>query len=72
MSGCDKTIYLVRHAESKNNVSKRAFAESLAKRRLPTWTQITTMAPMLTFPMDTPLSARGARQAWTSFCLRMF
>ena len=60
-SNC-KTIYLVRHAESENNVSKRAFKESLGKLRPPSWTQIATMAPMVTFPMNTALSERGVRQ----------
>ena len=57
-----KTVYLIRHAESENNVSKRAYKESLGKLRPPSWTQIGAMAQMVTFPMNTPLSERGVRQ----------
>ena len=57
-----KTVYLIRHAESVNNVSKKAYKESLGKLRLPSWTQIETMAPMTMFPMNTPLSEKGVRQ----------
>ena len=57
-----KTVYLIRHAESENNVSKRAYKESLGKLRPPSWTQIGAMAQMVTLPMNTPLSERGVRQ----------
>ena len=57
-----KTIYLIRHAESVNNVSKRAYKESLRKLRMPSWTQVKTMAPMMAFPMNTPLSEKGVWQ----------
>ena len=67
-----KTIYLIRHAESENNVSKRAFRESLGRRRPPSWAQVRAMAPMLTFPMNTPLSQRGARQVRTEDTLLCF
>ena len=67
-----KTIYLIRHAESENNVSKRAFRESLGRRRPPSWAQVRAMAPMLTFPMNTPLSQTGVRQVWTEDTLFCF
>ena len=57
-----KTVYLIRHAESENNVSKRAYKESLGKLRPPSWTQIGAMAQMVTFPMNTPLSEKGVQQ----------
>ena len=60
----NKTIYLIRHAESENNVSKGAFRESLGRRRPPSWAQARAMAPMLAFPMNTPLSQRGVRQVF--------
>ena len=59
-----KMIYLIRHAESENNVNKRAYKESLGKLRMPSWTQVKTMAPLMAFPMNTnsPLSEKGVRQ----------
>ena len=59
-----KTVYLIRHAESENNVNKRAYKESLGKLRMPSWTQVKTMAPLMVFPMNTnsPLSKKGVRQ----------
>ena len=59
-----KMIYLIRHAESENNVNKRAYKESLGKLRMPSWTQVKTMAPLMVFPMNTnsPLSKKGVRQ----------
>ena len=57
-----KTIYLIRHAESVNNVSKRAYKEPLRKLRMPSWTQVKTMAPMMALPMNTPLSEKGVWQ----------
>ena len=63
-----KTIYLIRHAESLNNVSKRAYKDSLGKLRMPSWTQVKTMAPMMAFPMNTPLSERGLRQVLIVSC----
>ena len=70
--GAGKTIYLIRHAESENNVSKRAFRESLGRRRPPSWAQVRAMAPMLTFPMNTPLSQTGVRQVRIHFTALVF
>ena len=59
-----KTIYLIRHAESENNVNKRAYKESLGKLSMPSWTQVKMMGPLMVFPMNTnsPLSEKGVRQ----------
>ncbi len=61
-AAANQTVYLVRHAESENNVSKAAYRDSLKRLRLPTWTQTRAMAPMALFPMDTELSEEGRRQ----------
>ena len=55
----EKLVWLVRHGESTNNVSKRVASQSvkgLLRGRLPSRAALATMAPMLSFPMDTPLS----------------
>jgi hypothetical protein len=57
-----KTIFLVRHAESTNNVSKRTAGKTLGEWKWPTWQQWKTMAPMVTFPMNTELSEEGQKQ----------
>ena len=61
----EKLVWLVRHGESTNNVSKRVASQSvkgLLRGRLPSRAALATMAPMLSFPMDTPLSERGREQ----------
>ena len=59
-----KTVWLVRHAESENNVSKRTFRSTFGSGRLPTtraeWVSVGQL-PLVR--MDTPLSAHGRRQA---------
>ena len=58
-------IWLIRHAESINNVSKRTASEMWAAvrhGRLPAAAQLSAAAPMLLFPMDSPLSERGHQQ----------
>ena len=57
-----KTIWLVRHAESTNNVSKSTAKNTILKGKWPSWQQWKTMAPMITFPMNTPLSSEGVEQ----------
>jgi broad specificity phosphatase PhoE len=57
-----KTVFLVRHAQSDNNVSKLAFRSSLKRGRVPSWPEARAMAPMVSFPMDTALSDEGRRQ----------
>lgn len=56
----DKTIILVRHAESTNNVAKRTLKRTLSgawpDASRGEWSQL---ASLLTFPMDTPLSSDG-------------
>lgn len=57
-----KTIFLIRHAESTNNVSKRIAAETLGSLKWPSLQDWKTMAPMITFPMNTELSEEGQKQ----------
>mmetsp|Transcript_58817 Transcript_58817/g.102942 ORF Transcript_58817/g.102942 Transcript_58817/m.102942 type:complete len:219 (-) Transcript_58817:141-797(-) len=57
-----KHIWLVRHAESTNNVSKRAAAQTLGKGKLPSTGQWSEILSMLKVNMDTPLSEAGQKQ----------
>ena len=61
-----KTVFLIRHAESENNVSKRV-AKGCCRaggccRRLPTCAEICSVLGMATCPMNTSLSAAGRDQ----------
>ena len=58
-----KTIFLVRHAESTNNVSKRLAKDALKCGRLPTAAEWQLIRPMFGFPMDSELSDAGRAQA---------
>lgn len=58
-----KTVFLIRHAESVNNVDKRE-AKAIWKnlfRALPSSSQIRSTASLLCVPMNTDLSADGLR-----------
>ena len=61
-----KRVWIIRHAESENNVSKRtakiAWRALKSDGRLPSREQWGALAPMLALPMDTPLSAAGRAQ----------
>jgi broad specificity phosphatase PhoE len=62
-SNQSKIIFLIRHAESKNNVDKRE--AKLALKRLwrlqswPSWGQWLSIISLLTVPMNTDLSSEG-------------
>ena len=60
-----KRVWLVRHAESQNNDSKNTASRTLLRGRCPSLKQWKIMAPMITFPMDTPLSTKGLEQVTT-------
>ena len=57
-------MWLVRHAESENNVSKRTFRSTFGSGRLPaTRAEWVSVGQLPLVRMDTPLSAHGRRQA---------
>eukprot|EP01052_Picozoa_sp_SAG31_P005532 SAG31_NODE_244_length_19246_cov_20.233823_10_plen_125_part_00 len=61
-----KTVLLIRHAESENNVSKRV-ARHCCRRggcccRAPSCSEICSVLSMVTCPMNTRLSAEGQQQ----------
>ena len=59
-----KRVWLVRHAESENNVSKRTFRSTFGSGRLPaTRAEWVSVGQLPLVRMDTPLSAHGRRQA---------
>jgi len=55
----DKHIILIRHAESTNNVAKSTLKRMLHFERRPRGDEWWQLASLLSFPMDTPLSAAG-------------
>jgi broad specificity phosphatase PhoE len=61
-----KTIYLIRHAESVNNVSKRTCKACCPALfcgcKFPSCADLLSVAGMLTCPMNTPLSEEGRAQ----------
>lgn len=63
-----KVIFLIRHAESQNNVAKRDTANVFRRWRRGEWswpnaTEWASMTSLLAVPMDTDLSADGVQQA---------
>ena len=54
-----KTIILVRHGESTNNVAKRTLKRTLRLERWPVGNEWQQLRSLLSFPMDTPLSSNG-------------
>ena len=60
--GC-KVVWLVRHAESENNVSKKTFASTLGSWRLPhSYAQWSAIGALALVRMNTPLSVKGVAQ----------
>lgn len=55
----DKSIILIRHAESTNNVAKNTLKRTLRFERRPRGEEWWQLLSLLSFPMDTPLSAAG-------------
>ena len=61
--GC-KLVWLVRHAESENNASKKTFSQTLGSWILPRgYAQWSSIGALALVQMDTPLSARGVLQS---------
>ena len=62
-----KRLYLIRHAESENNVAKEDARQAWhgIKRldSLPSWRQLSSISSLLAVPMNTDLSIRGYRMA---------
>lgn len=63
-----KVIFLIRHAESQNNVAKRDTANVFRRWRRGEWswpnaTEWASMTSLLAVPMDTDLSTDGLQQA---------
>ena len=58
-----KTIYLIRHAQSVNNVSKATFTSTIMSGRRPQGSEWGEIGALLKVKMDTPLSEKGHGQA---------
>ena len=54
-----KTIILVRHAESTNNVAKQTLKRTRRLERWPVGNEWQQLRSLLSFPMDTPLSSNS-------------
>ena len=75
--GTKKVVLLVRHAESTNNVAKGTLSRTLGRFRPPaSLDEVGQLLSLLTFPMDSELSAAGRmmlerqREACTALAAR--